>query len=110
PRPNAFLLLAAAVLVVGTVTGYWLLLVVGWLLPYASRVLGPAERKWAVFGPPGAVLAAAVLWVWGRMNGKWGEALADDQLSGALHGMWPWVLRGAALASALYLVWRARRR
>ncbi|PWK70230.1 hypothetical protein BCL76_105183 [Streptomyces sp. CG 926] len=110
PRPNAFLLLAAAVLVVGVLTGYWLLLVVGWLLPYASRVLGPTERKWAVFGPPGAVLAGAVLWVWGRMNGKWGETLADDQLSGALHGMWPWVLRGAALASAGYLVWRARRR
>ncbi|CAM5254646.1 hypothetical protein [Streptomyces avidinii] len=110
PRPNAFLLLAAAVLVVGMVTGYWLLLVIGWALPYASRVLGPAERKWVVLGPPGAVLAGAVLWVWGRMNGKWGEALADEQVSGALHGMWPWVLRGAALASVLYLVWRARRR
>ncbi|KOU18505.1 hypothetical protein ADK51_29065 [Streptomyces sp. WM6368] len=110
PRPNAFLLLAAAVLVVGMVTGYWLLLVIGWALPYASRVLGPAERKWVVFGPPGAVLAGAVLWLWGRMNGKWGETLADDQLSGALHGMWPWVLRSAALASVLYLVWRARRR
>lgn len=110
PRPNAFLLLAAAVLLAGVVTGYWLLLVVGWLLPYASRVLGPAERKWAVFGPPGVVLAGAVVWLWGRMNGKWGEALAEDQLSGALHGMWPWLLRGAAVASALYLVWRARRR
>ncbi|WP_405530598.1 hypothetical protein OG592_22320 [Streptomyces avidinii] len=110
PRPNAFLLLAAAVLVVGVVTGHWLLLVIGWLLPYASRVLRPAERKWVVLGPPGAVLAGAVLWVWGRMNGKWGEALADEQVSGALHGMWPWVLRGAALASVLYLVWRARRR
>ncbi|MFI1651617.1 hypothetical protein ACH4XT_32480 [Streptomyces avidinii] len=110
PRPNAFLLLAAAVLVVGVVTGHWLLLVIGWLLPYASRVLRPAERKWVVLGPPGAVLAGAVLWVWGRMNGKWGEALADEQISGALHGMWPWVLRSAALASVLYLVWRARRR
>ncbi|MFG2879714.1 hypothetical protein ACGFYU_32670 [Streptomyces sp. NPDC048337] len=110
PRPNAFLLLAAAVLVVGAVTGYWLLLVVGWLLPYASRVLRPAERKWAVFGPPGAVLAGAAVWLWGRMNGKWGESLAEDQLSGVLHGMWPWLLRGAALASVLYLVWRARRR
>ncbi|MFD9410529.1 hypothetical protein ACFWBN_26420 [Streptomyces sp. NPDC059989] len=110
PRPNAFLLLAAAVLVVGVVTGYWLLLVIGWLLPYASRVLRPAERKWAVFGPPGAVLAGAVVWLWGRMNGKWGESLAEDQLSGVLHGMWPWLLRGAALASVLYLVWRARRR
>lgn len=73
PRPNAFLLLAAAVLVVGVVTGHWLLLVIGWLLPYASRVLRPAERKWVVLGPPGAVLAGAVLWVWGRMNGKWGR-------------------------------------
>ncbi|MEJ8643778.1 hypothetical protein WKI68_25220 [Streptomyces sp. MS1.HAVA.3] len=73
PRPNAFLLLAAAVLVVGVVTGYWLVLVVGWLLPYASRVLRPAERKWAVFGPPGVVLAGAVVWLWGRMNGKWGR-------------------------------------
>ncbi|MFE5720688.1 hypothetical protein [Streptomyces erythrochromogenes] len=110
PRPNAFLLLAAAVLVVGVVSGYWLLLVIGWLLPYASRVLRPAERKWAVFGPPGAVLGGAAVWLWGRTNGKWGETLADDQVGGAVQGMWPWLLRGAALASVLYLVWRARRR
>ncbi|MEU9253527.1 hypothetical protein AB0D66_16940 [Streptomyces sp. NPDC048270] len=110
PRPNAFLLLAAAVLLAGVVTGYWLLLVVGWLLPYASRVLGPAERKWAVFGPPGVVAAGAVVWLWGRMNERWGEALPEDQLSHALHGMWPWMLRVAAVASIVYLVWRARRR
>ncbi|MFJ3724217.1 hypothetical protein ACIPYQ_16805 [Streptomyces sp. NPDC090045] len=110
PRPNALLLLAAAVLVVGVATGYWLLLIVGWLLPYASRVLRPAERKWAVFGPPGVVLAGAGVWLWGRMDGRWGETLADEQLGGALHGMWPWLLRGAAVASAVYLVWRARRR
>ncbi|WP_411101543.1 hypothetical protein [Streptomyces sp. cmx-4-9] len=110
PRPNAFLLLAAAVLVAGVLSGYWLLLLVGWALPYASRVLAPAERKWVVFGPPGLVLAGAGLWLWGRMNGKWGQTLAEDQLSGALTGMWPWLLRGAGLASAAYLVWRARRR
>ncbi|MEU9165977.1 hypothetical protein AB0D29_37595 [Streptomyces sp. NPDC048424] len=110
PRPNAFLLLAAAVLVVGVATGYWLLLIIGWLLPYASRVLRPAERKWAVFGPPGVVLAGAGVWLWGRMNGKWGETLADEQVSGAVQGMWPWLLRGAAVASVIYLVWRARRR
>ncbi|MEU6211659.1 hypothetical protein ABZ891_17330 [Streptomyces sp. NPDC047023] len=109
PRPNALLLLAAAVLVVGVVSGYWLLLVIGWLLPYASRVLRPAERKWAVFGPPGAVLAGAGVWLWGRTDGRWGESLAGDQVGGAVQGMWPWLLRGAALASVLYLVWRARR-
>ncbi|MER5869221.1 hypothetical protein [Streptomyces sp. NPDC002044] len=110
PKPNAFLLLAAAVLVAGVVSGYWLLLVVGWLLPYASRVLRPGEHKWAVFGPPGAVLTGAGVWLWGRMNGKWGETLAEDQLSEVLHGMGPWLLRAAGVASALYLVWRARRR
>ncbi|WP_030769420.1 hypothetical protein [Streptomyces sp. NRRL F-2664] len=109
PRPNAFLLLAAAVLVAGVVSGQWLLLVIGWLLPYASRVLRPAERKWAVFGPPGLVLAGAAVWLWGRTNGTWGEALAGDQVGGAVQGMWPWLLRGAALASVLYLVWRSRR-
>ncbi|MFD3544004.1 hypothetical protein ACFWUQ_31500 [Streptomyces sp. NPDC058662] len=108
-RPNALLLLAAALLVVGAAGGYWLLLAVGGLLPFASRVLGPAERKWAVFGPIGAVLVGATVWLWGRMDGRWGAALADDQLSGVLEGMWPWLVRGAAVASALYLVWRARR-
>ncbi|MFD9728235.1 hypothetical protein [Streptomyces sp. NPDC059072] len=110
PRPNAFLLLAAAVLLAGVISGYWLLLVVGWLLPYASRTLGPSERKWTVIGPPSVVLTGAVVWVWGRMNGRWGEALPHDQLSTALQGMWPWLLRGAGIASAAYLVWRARRR
>ncbi|MCY0947374.1 hypothetical protein [Streptomyces antarcticus] len=110
PKTNAFLLLAAAVLVAGVVSGYWLLLVVGWLLPYASRALRPGEHKWAVFGPPGAVLAGAAVWLWGRMNGKWGETLAEEQLSEVLHGMGPWLLRAAGVASALYLVWRARRR
>ncbi|MFI5619460.1 hypothetical protein [Streptomyces sp. NPDC051567] len=110
PRPNVFLLLAAAVLVAGVATGSWLLLVVGWLLPYGSRVLGPVERKWTVLGPPGAVLAGAALWLWGRMDGRWGEALTSDQLGAALQGMGPWLARTAGVASALYLVWRARRR
>jgi hypothetical protein len=109
PKPHPFLLLAAAVLLIGIVTGYWVLLAAGWLLAYASRVLGPTERKWAVFGLPGLVAAAAMVWLWGRLNGRWGEALADDQLSGAVHGLWPWLARAAALASAAYLTWRAYR-
>ncbi|MFJ9079733.1 hypothetical protein ACIRO3_31515 [Streptomyces sp. NPDC102278] len=110
PRPHAFLLLAALVLVVGAVTGYWLLLAGGWLLAYASRVLGPTERKAVVFGVPGAVFAGAVVWLWGRGDGRWGDALAGEQMTGAFQDMWPWLARGAGIASALYLVWRARRR
>ncbi|MFJ3926420.1 HAAS signaling domain-containing protein [Streptomyces sp. NPDC090022] len=110
PKPHGFLLLAAAVLAVGVVTGYWMLLAFGWAIAYASRVLGPTEKKWVVFGLPGAVFAAAVVWVWGRLNGRWGEPLVDTDLGSAFQGLWPWIVRGAAVASALYLVWRARRR
>ncbi|MGW4686704.1 hypothetical protein ACWEPM_17635 [Streptomyces sp. NPDC004244] len=110
PRPHALLLLAAAVLVAGVVTGFWLLLIGGWVLAYASRVLGPTERKAVVFGLPGAVFAGAVVWLWGRLEGRWGEPLTDEGLGGVFQGMWPWLARGAALASAAYLIWRARRR
>ncbi|WP_438313336.1 hypothetical protein ACSHWO_19260 [Streptomyces sp. HUAS TT3] len=109
-RPHALLLLAAAVLVAGVVTGFWLLLIGGWVLAYASRVLGPTERKAVVFGLPGAVFAGAVVWLWGRLEGRWGEPLTDEGLGGVFQGMWPWLARGAALASAAYLIWRARRR
>lgn len=110
PKPHMFLLLAAIALAAGAVSGYWLLLAAGWLLAYASRVLGPAERKLVVFGLPGAVFATAVVWVWGRLEGKWGAPLADGAMGGAFHDMWPWLARGAAVASAVYLVWRSRRR
>ncbi|MBT2469964.1 hypothetical protein J7E97_19315 [Streptomyces sp. ISL-66] len=104
------MLLAAIALAAGAVLGYWLLLAAGWLLAYASRVLGPAERKWVVFGLPGAVFAAAVVWLWGRLNGRWGAPLTDEGLGAVFHGMLPWLARSAAVASALYLFWRSRRR
>nr|WSX51220.1 hypothetical protein OG409_21155 [Streptomyces sp. NBC_00974] len=109
PKPHAFLLLAAIALVAGAVSGYWLLLAAGWLLAYASRVLGPAERKWVVFGLPGVVFAAAVVWLWGRLNGRWGAPLTDEGLGAVFHDMLPWLARSAAVASALYLFWRSRR-
>jgi hypothetical protein len=110
PRPHLVLLLAAGVLAAGAVAGSWLLLIGGWVLAYASRVLGPTERKAVVFGVPGAVFAGAVVWLWGRLEGRWGAPLTDEGLGGVFQGMWPWLARAAALASAAYLVWRSRRR
>ncbi|MFZ3498510.1 hypothetical protein ACODT5_35675 [Streptomyces sp. 5.8] len=110
PKPYAFLTLAGVVLVAGAVSGYWLLLAAGWLLAYASRVLGSAERKWVVFGLPGVVFAGAVVWLWGRLNGRWGAPLADEALSAAFQGLLPWLARAAAVSSAIYLFWRSRRR
>ncbi|CAM5299436.1 hypothetical protein STANM309S_04291 [Streptomyces tanashiensis] len=53
-----------------------------------------------------------MVWLWGRVEGRWGEAVAPggEAMGAAVSETWPWVLRGAAIASALFLLWRSRRR
>ncbi|WPW30453.1 hypothetical protein P6B95_25845 [Streptomyces atratus] len=107
---HPFLLLAAGLLVVGAVMGSWLALAGGWLLAYSSRKLSRAEAKWAAMGLPGVVVAGALVWLWGRTEGRWGEPIPQDGMAEALSGVWPVVVRTAAVASAVFLVWRARKR
>ncbi|MFF3913231.1 hypothetical protein ACFYZB_07025 [Streptomyces sp. NPDC001852] len=114
PRPaagwtNPLLLLAAAALVAGAVLGNWFALLLGWVIAYGSRRLTPAESKWAVMVLPGTAVAAGVVWLWGRANGRWGQPIAQGHMNEAVAGTWPWVVRGAAVASALFLVWRSQR-
>ncbi|MFG2307513.1 hypothetical protein ACGFS9_02305 [Streptomyces sp. NPDC048566] len=103
------LLLAAALLVAGAVLGNWFALGLGWLIAYGSRRLTPAQSKWAVLVLPGLAVSAGAVWIWGRQDGRWGEPVAAGHMSDAMAETWPWVVRGAAVASALYLLWRSRR-
>lgn len=107
---NPLLLIAAALLVTGAVIGNPLALGAGWVIAWASRRLSPTESKFAVLWLPGLALSGGVVWLWGRVDGRWGDPVADGQLTTAVEGTWPWVLRGAAFATALYLVWRSQRR
>ncbi|MFE2291357.1 hypothetical protein [Streptomyces sp. NPDC059452] len=107
---HPLLLLAALLLIAGVVTGSWIPLAGGWLIAYGSRTLSRTEAKWAALGLPGVVVAGALVWVWGRLDGRWGEPIEEGALGEVLTGAWPVVVRIAAVASALYLVWRARRR
>ncbi|MCZ4510273.1 hypothetical protein O3Q52_19175, partial [Streptomyces sp. ActVer] len=107
---NPLLLLAAALLVAGAAIGNLVMLGLGWLIAYLSRRLSPTEPKWAVLGVPGLVATAGIVWLWGRTEGRWGTPIADGRMNDAVAETWPWVLRGAAIASALYLVWRSQRR
>ncbi|MFE6159913.1 hypothetical protein ACFQ7F_13495 [Streptomyces sp. NPDC056486] len=107
---NPLLMLAAALLVVGAVLGNWLALGGGWLLAYTSRRLSRAEAKWAVIGLPVLSLAAGITWLWGRSERRWGAPIVDGHMSDAIAETGPWVVRGAAVASALYLLWRSQRR
>ncbi|MFD5584484.1 hypothetical protein ACFWII_11870 [Streptomyces sp. NPDC127063] len=107
---NPLLVLAAVSLVAGAVLGNWFALLLGWAIAYASRRLTEAETKWAVMGLPGGALAAGLVWLWGRGEGRWGEPIAEGQMSDAIAQTWPWVVRGAAVASALFLLWRSQRK
>ncbi|MGW1158716.1 hypothetical protein ACWD48_10905 [Streptomyces sp. NPDC002519] len=108
-RSNPLLLLAAGLLLAGAVLGSWLALGLGWLIAWVSRRLTPAESKWAVMGLPGLAAASGIVWLWGRTSGRWGDPIAQGHMNDALAQTWPWVVRGAAVASALYLVWRSQR-
>ncbi|QDY77447.1 hypothetical protein [Streptomyces qinzhouensis] len=106
---SPLLLLAALLLIGGAVFGAWIAYAAGWLIAYTSRRLGPFETKVAVFGLPGAAVAAGCTWLWGRSTGRWGTPLAEDAMRAALLETGPWVLRGAAVATALYLVRQSRK-
>nr|BFD84164.1 hypothetical protein StreXyl84_35650 [Streptomyces sp. Xyl84] len=107
---NPLLLLAAALLVGGAVTGNPFALLFGWVIAYGSRRLTPTESKWAVMGMPALALAAGLLWLWGRQDGRWGTPIAQGQMNDAVAHTWPWVVRAAAVLSALFLLWRSQRR
>nr|WP_276206718.1 carbon starvation CstA family protein [Streptomyces griseoruber] len=103
-------LLAAVALAVGAVLGKLLLLVAGWAIAYVSRRLTDRETKLAVMWLPGLSVAAGLVWLWGRSEGRWGAPIAEGHMNDAIGETWPWVVRGAAVASALFLVWRSQRR
>lgn len=106
---NPLLLIAAALLVVGAVLGHLIVLLLGWLIAWGSRRLSDAETKWAVVILPGLSLTAGVVWLWGRTDGRWGDPIAEGHMNAAIGTTWPWVLRGAAVASALFIVWRSQK-
>jgi hypothetical protein len=108
PVPPSLLLLAL-VLLVGAVLGNWIVLAVGWGLTYLTRKLSQTESKWAVMVLPGLAVAGGAVWLWGRTEGRWGDPVPQGAMADALSDTWPWVVRVAAVASALYVMWRARR-
>ncbi|MFF3545805.1 hypothetical protein ACFYXD_28605 [Streptomyces platensis] len=103
------LTLAVLLLVAGAALGSWLALAGGWGLAYVSQRLTRAEAKFAALGVPGTVVGGLVVWLWGRFDGRWGEPIAQGRLGDEMLAGLPVMARVAAVASALFLVWRMRR-
>ncbi|MEU1308861.1 hypothetical protein ABZ419_08185 [Streptomyces cinnamoneus] len=106
---SPLLLLVAVLLVTGAVLGNWLVIVAGWALAYVTRRLTQTESKLAVMGVPGLVVAGGLVWLWGRVNGRWGAPIAEGEMGTALSETLPVVVKVAAVASAAFVLWRARR-
>ncbi|WP_406469453.1 hypothetical protein OH738_22345 [Streptomyces hirsutus] len=106
---NPLLLVAAGLLVVGAVLGNLFALFIGWVIVYASRRLTQTEIKWAVIVLPGLALTGGAVWLWGRTEERWGTPIADGTMGDAVAETWPWAVRAAAVASALFLIWRSQR-
>ncbi|MFF1507995.1 hypothetical protein [Streptomyces sp. NPDC058326] len=108
---NPFVLLAALLLLGGAIFSSLPALAAGWLLAYASRRLTPGEVRTAVLVIPGLAAASGVTWLWGRVEGRWGEPVATggEAMGAAISETWPWIFRAAAITTAAYLLWRSRR-
>ncbi|MEW2707696.1 hypothetical protein AB0948_22180 [Streptomyces koyangensis] len=107
---SPLLLLAAALLVAGAVLGNLFCLLLGWLTAYLTKRLTPVQAKFAALGIPALTLLGGAVWLWGRTEGRWGEPIPEAGMADAITGLWPVLLRTAAVASAVFLLWRARRR
>lgn len=103
------LLLAAALLIAGAAIGSWIPLGLGWLTGYLSRRLTRTQAKFAVLGIPGAAAVGLAVWLWGRDAGRWSTPIAHGQTGQAIQDALPATVRLAAIGTALYLLWRARR-
>jgi hypothetical protein len=102
---------AVLLLLAGVLRGLPLLMVLGWLVAYASQSLTPLARKFAALGIPALAVVATGIWAWGRTTGRWGgPPPTDAQLKEDLRSLIPVVLRSAACASAAFLAWNGLRR
>ncbi|WP_322940004.1 hypothetical protein [Actinacidiphila paucisporea] len=103
------LLLAAALLLAGAAIGSLIPLGLGWLTAYLSRRLSRPQAKFAVLFIPGAAAAGMLVWIWGRDVRRWGDPITHGQMGQAFLDTYPPTVRLAAVATALYLLWRNRR-
>ncbi|MFC0600033.1 hypothetical protein [Streptomyces palmae] len=104
------LAVSIVLLTAGALLGNVILLAFGWVIAYYLGKLSPGEAKMAVLVLPGLVAGGAMVWVWGRLDGRWGEPIPEHGLGGVVRGTWPVVVRAAAVVSVLFLIWRSRRR
>ncbi|UED85723.1 hypothetical protein [Streptomyces profundus] len=108
-RGGVIELAGVAALVGGAVWPSLYAMALGWLLAYWSPRLSTREGQWAAVGMPALVATVYAVWLLGRAGGYWGELLQEGDAQTMLADDWALLLRTAALTSAAFLLFRARR-
>jgi len=101
---------AIALIVIGAIVASTVVVVLGYLVVFTAGAWTLKERKISAFYVPGATAVAFAIGMWMRATGHLGADLTRDQAWDRYGELLPAMVRVAAVAGSLYLLWRLNKR
>jgi hypothetical protein len=101
---------AIAMMAIGAIVASTAVVVLGYLVVFTAAAWSLKERRVATFYLPGGTALGFGIAMWMRANGHLGTDLTRDQGWDRLGEQVPVMIRVAAVAASLYLLWRLNRR
>ncbi|WP_406285575.1 hypothetical protein [Embleya sp. NBC_00896] len=101
---------AIALMAVGAITASTVVVLLGVLVVFTAGAWSLKERRFAAFYIPGGMALAFAIGMWLRATGNMGTDLTRDQAWDRYGELLPAMVRVAAVAVSLYLLWRLNRR
>ncbi|MFE3198794.1 hypothetical protein [Embleya sp. NPDC059237] len=101
---------AIALMTVGAIVASTVVVVLGLLVVFTAAAWSLKERRFAAFYIPGTTALAFAIGMWLRATGHLGTDLTRDEAWDRFGELVPAMVRVAAIAASLYLLWRLNRR
>ncbi|MYW03538.1 hypothetical protein, partial [Streptomyces sp. SID3343] len=101
---------AIAMMAIGAIVASTVVVVLGYFVVFTAAAWSLKERRVAAFYLPGATALGFGIAMWMRAHGHMGTDLTSDQAWDRLGELLPAMVRVAAIAASLYLLWRLNRR
>ncbi|MGC0422406.1 hypothetical protein [Embleya sp. AB8] len=101
---------AIALMAVGAIFASTVLVLLGYLVVFTAGAWSLKERRLAAFYLPGTTALVFAVGMWLRATGHLGSRLTRDEAWHRFGDLLPGMIRVAAIAASLYLLWRLNRR
>lgn len=101
---------AITLIVIGAIVASTVVVVLGYLVVFTAGAWTLKERKISAFYVPGTTAVAFAIGMWMRATGHLGVDLTRDQAWDRYGELLPAMIRVAAVAGSLYLLWRLNKR